>query len=382
MSARPSHEIQLLDYSGRVKRRFFVRSLDGMSYDRVNNDVGSFALDLVGKQAQWVIDNAQLPGAKDYFVDVLRLDPVTGERRRDHTYLYQYLEFGRQQEDDTVFATLGGYCLNWLLMTRLVDVRHDPLEAGGFLTLSGPASDVMARLVRYNGGAATALLERAWPIFDVRSDGMGHLSGGDYRFDVLLDALQTLALAGNVQFSISFDGRGLVFNVGHTYEDRTVERNYPGRVYTLVSRRRGNLDNPVIVQDFREVQNVAYARGSGSAGNEIFFVQAGERSENSPYGRVEFEYTINRRAGESAGPEALISEVNAALRERAPVMGFEFEATDRQGLRYGYDWDLGWLLTGEYAGVRRNVRVSGVETTVDASGAQVIPVLEDAGDLF
>ena len=220
-----SHEIQVVSYSGRVAKRFSLSDWDGLEYDSVFNDIGTFALSLVGGPAQWVIDNLQLPRpALHFFVDVFRLDPMSRARERDRTFLYQYLEYGHDV-DGVAFATLGGYDLNWLLLTRLVDVRLDPDETGGFLVLSGPASELMSRLVRYNGGDLTASIERMWPRFEVFADGTGFPAGGEYRFDVLLEVIQALALAGRVQFLIRHAGGGeLQLHVGSLFQDRTVER--------------------------------------------------------------------------------------------------------------------------------------------------------------
>ena len=155
--------------------------------------------------------------------------------------------------------------------------------------------------------------------------------------------------------------------------------NYPSRPYTLVSRKRRNIDEPTVIKDYREVRNYAYVRGSGNAGNEVFFEQAGLRDDDSPFGRVEFEVAVNR-SSENDDPLTLLTETDTALSENGPIKQYEFAIKDRQGTRYKYDWDLGWIITGEYGGERRTVRVVGIEAEVDSEGEVISPILEDIGD--
>ena len=370
--------VKILNHAGRTLQVLTDRSIVSLEYSRELNGVGTFSLALVAEQADWVWSNMPLPTGLDYFIEIYRLNPSTNEYDKDETFLTRLVN-PYTTEDNTFFTVIGGFSLNRLLMYRLLVPKEDPFGIGGYITDAGKSVDVIKRLVEVHLGNL-ASPDRILPSLSVYSDNTGGRAGGRWRFDNLLEVCAELANAGNVQFNIEHIGSGqLLMNVGTLGKDKTSTTNFPGAPYTLFSRLRGNLLEPSLILDYKEEKNVVYTRGSGNEENEVVIIQESNRSDNSPYNRIEFEQTASRD-DESDSPTILLTQAKDALIENAPKLEFTFPVQDLPGTLYKVDYDLGDKVSAIWGDFRNDLIISKANISI-AEGVERLSVSVESDQL-
>jgi hypothetical protein len=353
--------MQIRNYEGELIKEFSSQEWLSLKYDRVLNDVSTFACVFPQKEVDWLTDNLLLPNALDYFIDIYRLNEVTGNREIEETY---FLRLANPYEDETGrYFALGGLSLNHLLLRRIIDVEDDSRAAGGFVTDAGAASNVIKDLIIEHLGSNAATL-RQIPNLSVTSDSSGLTAGGRWRYDSLFDVVQELATKGGIQFRAErVLANSIEFTVGTLVTDRTVTMNYPSGVYTLMKRERGNLLNPSLILDYQEQQNYIYALGSKDGDNQTVLKMSGTGVTYSPYNRIEFTQTVRKDDGSNS--LYLLTGAVAGLAANLPSIELSFPVENIIGMQYKTDWDIGDYISVEWSNYEDDLQVKSIEVQVE-----------------
>ena len=375
------YDVRILDYSGRHIYSFDSRNAVSIEYERKYNDIGSFSVALIDKQAEWATKNLLLPTGLDYFAEIYRLNPRTKIREKEGTYFVRLVN-PYYPDSKSLYVIVGGHSLEHLLLRRLIipsvgDVRYDPYASAGYITDAGQSSRVISRLVDVHLGEQ-AIDERRIPNLTVIDGRGGGQVGGRWRFDSLFEEVKKMADAEQVQFSIDrITGNELVCSVGKTFKDLTVDTNYPGSPMTLLKRSRGTLYEPSITLDHQEEKNRVYVRGSGNEENQTVIVEDYTRLDTSPYNLIEFTHSPNR--DEEDSPTILLTEARDSLYENRPNIEITFPMKDVPGAQYKTDFDLGDIVTISEGILTRDVRVTGVSVSVE-QGSDEVSIITNVED--
>lgn len=357
----PNYQIVVLDTSGSVRRIYDTATFYELTYSRVYNGVGRFAVTF---PANAVPDDTF---TLDCFVEIYRESPATSELTREQTYLTRVLH--RYREDDVDKFTAGGVSLEHLLARRIIDPSDDPAAAGGgYSTKAGPADAVIREYVREQAGPLSSAARRI-PNFDVVPvAGIGEGVGDRLRFENLLDVVQKLATRAEIGFVVErISGNQLEMRVGLLTTDRRVDTNYPFTASTLFDPKRGNLRDPSLRIDAIDQKNYLYLQGQGQGSNRIVLQFPGNGLIDSPYNRLEF--VSDARNIEKGSASGLITQGAALLQENLPKTEFDFEIDGTTpGATYRLDFDVGDLVTGQWDEFTEDLRITSVEIALNAGG--------------
>lgn len=366
----PNYQIVLISCAtGNVKRIFDGTSFYEMRFNRVLDDVGSIAITFP------IEDSLPTLFLKDDFIEIRRTSPITGELITEETYLVRLTQRFRENNDER--WVVGGLSLNHLIARRVIDPADDPLAAGGFSTKAGTADEVMRGFAREQM-ADLASVARRFPNFSVGlTPGTAQPVGKRSRYDNLLEVFQDLSLQGQTDFIIvRYSGNSLRLNIQPIGVDRTKTSNYPFAEFTQFDPDRGNLTTPSLVTDSKKEQNFCYALGQGQGDTRIVAKVAGDNLSESPYNRIEF--TADIRQSDRSDPLYLLTGARAALTENQVKQEFTFEIIQgASGTVYRKDYDLGDKITVRWESVSIDLRVTGIEISLDASeGENISTTLE------
>lgn len=149
---------------------------------------------------------------------------------------------------------------------------------------------------------------------------------------------------------------------------RGIDRTYTGFSPFTFSVQRGNLANPVLLEDATEEVNYVYAGGEGTKlSREIATASDTGRAGVSLVGRREAFYDGRMYSGNS-----LTAAANARLRAGRPKTLFNGELLDVEGSLFGVHWGFGDKVTAEMPPDRIDAIVQTVRADVNELGFEQI----------
>lgn len=337
-----------------------VQSLD---YIRKENDVGVLTAVIAGDYA---------PGyfKRDGVLEVWRsingsfpyLDGETGWLIRKPSYATS------ASGEETI--TLEAYDFCDILRRRII-----AYQAGNSYTHKLDfADDLMKDIVVENYGVSTLdALRNISSYLHVQTNvSLGPIVGDDIQHEVVLDTLQNFSNAAweegiRVLFDIVYQS---VLNVEfRTYIDyRGNDHSSTSASPVIVSQDLGNLSEPMIVEDYSQEKNYAYAGGSGE--NDLQTIEEyGDtvRVGASPYNRCEI-YADGGNTTDATILQSIAKDAVAAGKPRLILTG---KIVDTPGFRYGLHYRYGDLVTAQYKGQIFNCRVSAIHVSVDNNGEKL-----------
>lgn len=359
--ALPSYQLKVYNITtGDLMKVYDPAGFHTMRYSRALNGVGSLVV--VFDSIDGLLDTFPL----DTLIDVERTSPVTGDLAREETFLVRM--WHRFREGDTERLIIGGQSLNHLLARRIIDPDDDPLAAGGYSTKSGAADAIMREYALEQAGAS-ASAERQFPNLTVNTvSGSAQNAGRRLRHETLLEIMTDLGDQGGTDFIIDrTSANNLALTIAPIGDDLTKSRNYPFAPFVLINPLRGNIIDPSLKSERKDEQNFIYALGKGPGESRIVLKQAGDGVGDSPLNRVEF--TKDVRVPERGNTLQIQTEMKDALAEVAAETELTFNLSGHEvGSVYRLNWEVGDKITAQWDTVDVDVRVTGVEIDISASG--------------
>lgn len=365
----PDYQLTVRDpFTGAVRTVLDGSAFDDCRYSRALNDIGIFSMTLPS-DPDWPAIFTQ-----DALIEIERTSPVTGFLQVEETYLCRLTH--RFREGDQERFVVGGLSLNHLLARRVVDPADDPLAAGGYSTKAGPADDILVSYANEQCGPSASAV-RSYPNFTVAvSNSVGTPAGRRLRYENLLEVFQDVANQSNVDFlTTRISSNILRLTVAPIGTDKSRSRNYPGSPFVELNPTRGNLSDPSLLSDQKKQQNYVYALGQGPGDQRIVYKLEGEDNHLTPFNRIEF--TADVRMAERGDTTTLRTGARAALYEKQGIKEFTFKPTGTEpGNIYRQDWDVGDVVTIVWDDEFLDLRVRGVEISLDSGGETIVPQLE------
>lgn len=355
--------------TGQLVHVYDQTSLIALRYSRVLNGVGTLALSLENS-------NNNLSAFRlDNIIDVRRTNPVSGNLETEDSYFSRMTQ--RYIENNEERLAVGGVHLNHLLLRRVIDPASDPLEAGGFSTKGGAADTVIRDYVREQAGDL-ANNSRSFDGFTVPAvPGTGAGAGARARYENLLETVQTLAHQGGVDFNIyRTTGKLLEMFIGVMGGDKTKTTNNLTAEWVGLDPNRGNLVSPSLLEDRQNEQNFVYVLSQGQGDGRQLLKMWGTGIADSPFNRV--EYVLDARNIQRGDTLSMYTEGKGDLTKKRTQLKFTYKATGLEpGNVYKLDWDLGDKITVIWDETEQDVRVTGVEVTIDESGESIVTTVEN-----
>lgn len=292
---------------------------------------------------------------------------MTGKLITEETYLAR--KFSRFPEGRTERYAYGGVSLNHLLSRRVVDPTNDPAEAGGFSTKDGPADLVLYQYAQEQI-STLAIPERQIPGLTVPGVlGVADAIGLRLAYDNLYEVFRENARQADISFQISrTSGIAMELNIGYLSADRTQTTNYPNAGFVLLNPQRGNLTDPVLTRDRMNEATFVYMRGKGQGSSRYLLTYFDtDAIAASPFNRIEI--TSDARNTEKGDSQSIFTEAVNALQERKQVITFGFEPSGTEsGNVYRQNWDVGDKISVAWGDESADVRITGIEINLTASG--------------
>lgn len=362
------YQVELLNWDGEIVRVFDPTAFYDLRYSRALNDVGIVAITFP-YSATLLADLNHV----DYFIEVHRTHPVTNTLVREETYLTRLLHRFREGNEERIIA--GGLSLTNLLARRVIVPFEDPLAAGGYSTKAGPADVVMRDYIREQAADLASPL-RSFPNMTVAPiEGNGQGIGKRLRYTNLLDELKTMALQARMDFRIErATGNNLVVKIEVIGRDYRKSTNYPSMPWYGLDPARGDILNPSLMIDNRELGNFVYAMGQGQEETRLVFPAWADTIADSPYNLCEF--TEDASNSEKDDPLSLYTTALEAVKAHRTQREFTYDTTGGQpGNMYRLDWDLGDRITITWDTEEQELRVTSVEISIDSTGETVKPTV-------
>lgn len=239
----------------------------------------------------------------------------------------------RKWNKDENILTVSGVCDNVWLQRRLAlpVVTGPPYSGSEYDVRSGVAETVMRQYVDYNAGP-NANTERQVTGLTLAADGaIGSSITGRARFNVLLEFLQSLAIAGgDLGFKIAQAGSGLEFQV-YQPTDKTAT--------AVFSAGLGNLEGFEYSEEDAEL-NYVYC-GGGGEGTSRTFAEKGDSTSIIDDGRIEF-FKDQRN---TTDPTELTQAIDEELAQKAEKTSLGISPIDTQAVSFMTDYQLGDKVT-------------------------------------
>jgi hypothetical protein len=198
------------------------------------------------------------------------------------------------------------------------------------------------------------------------------------QYEPVLTVLQTLAVQGRVDFSLTHTGSNLfVFEAGYVGADKSKTANYPFSRFVYFSPLRGNLKNPAIVVNAYDETNAIFMQSQGIEEDRITTLFDSQDVYDSPFARR--EKTADAREIEDGGSllDGLTTSANKAILDNQAKISFEFEVeSGANGAIYNVDWMLGDTITANYEDITYDMRVMQVELDITGTTQTIKPTLE------
>jgi hypothetical protein len=138
----------------------------------------------------------------------------------------------------------------------------------------------------------------------------------------------------------------------------------------MFSTEFGNLHNPNLTFDYTRERNVVYSGGRGLETERVVVeVEDTTRSKASPWARSEKFFNCSGQAETTA-------QVTAAgegeLSQHKPIIDFMGVLTDSPSMKFGVDWDFGYLVMIGYRGYQYEAVINWVMLELDGEGKKTI----------
>ncbi len=363
--------VHVLDSSGGPAAILDTVSLATLNYKRVLNGADTFQLTL-----RYDHPAAALLSAKHCPVEIIRY----GQRRDAHCEVTGLVYYSNvfEDEDGATWLIVSGLSLEFELAKRVIDVRDDPLGAGGYSTKEGAAETVMRALVNEQAGALATGLRSVAGLSVGSDNGAGNTVRGRWTWqDNLLEVLQSLTVQGGVDFYITrASGRAYTFEAGAVGADLTRTANWPGSPFVVFDPRLGNLSDPALTRDWRGERTNVLLLGQGSGDYRYLYGALASQIYDTPYSYG--EVTIDARQTEDGSAAALITQAQHALLENRAQEMFEFGLPPQVArMQYNDLWTLGDRVTAQWGvDYRQDMRITAVEVNVSGDGESIMPTLE------
>ncbi|WP_119069206.1 Gp37-like protein [Aggregatilinea lenta] len=363
-----SYTIHILDAQGETVALLDTVRASSLRYERVLDDVSTaqFTLALDDPDAALL--------AKHTWFEVMR-HRTRASAVREGTFLVVVLDQFRD-EDGQDWLICSGVSLEFLLLQRVLDVRNDPLAAGGWSTKQLPRDVLMAQVVHEQAGPG-ALPHGLVPSQQVPgltvedSGGVGDPVPFRRAWDDLLTVLTDLAAGDAMDFElVRTTGVNVVFRARQIGSDRTKAANYPLRPYVVLSPELGRLAEPRLLRDWREEKTVVYLMGQGAGDNREFYGSMAANAQETPYSYA----AVVEDLREADDATEYITQAQATLAKNRATVEFSCTVTQAEDL-YGLVWDLGDVVTVHWAGFERDMRLVGVTVDVSDETETVTPTL-------
>jgi hypothetical protein len=339
IAASIEYDLRLLDPDGVI-----IAPLDAaieFEYTSVVNDLGRVSVTLPGDF------DADLIG-KDNRITIWRKAPGGSLKQMFHGLL-TWWQFS---DDDNGLTTLkiAGASLKGILRRRIVAYTAGSVQA----TKTDQVDDMMKAIILENFGAS-AVAARQLSMFSSAADAsLGPSITKSFAWDNVLDTFKKLSDAARtngteVYFDIvplaagAFEFRTYIGQPGN--DRRSVTTGNP----LIFSKEMGNLAQPSLTIDYDNEYNYIYAGGKGEgATRRIAVAEDSTRSGLSSLARSEGWTDARNEADTDASVQG---EADSALVAGRPVIRFEGSIVDRDGARYGLDWDFGDRVQASYVGM-------------------------------
>jgi hypothetical protein len=231
-----------------------------------------------------------------------------------------------------------------------------------------PAETVLRGYVSAHAGPG-ALPARRWPRFALRPDQeQGTPVLGRYRFDVLLEVCQALALAGGIGFRIVQTLTG------------SLERGLALEVYTpqlradvLLSAEAGTVTGGTS-EITAPGLTAALVAGDGDLTDRALLEQV------DPAAELEWGCRVERLvdARQSGDPALLVQDADQALAEGGATGALSVAIVDTPDVQFGRDYELGDVVPYLLRGVDLQDVVREVRITVERGRTSVVPTIGPA----
>lgn len=363
------YQIVLVDWNGQSPRVYDGAGIYELRYSRALDDVGQLAL-VVPNEPALSTEVFKL----DYLIEVQRRSPVSGLLVVEDTYFTRLMHRFRDGDEDRFVA--GGLSLNHLLMRRIVDPDDDPLQSGGYSTKLGAADDVLFAYAREQCGDL-ASSDRRFPNFSVAGTySVGKTVGQRLRHENLLEVFQNVAAIGACDFTVRrVTGNTLSLDIFPIGANKSKSSNYPGNPFVYLTTARGNLSDPSLETDRKGEKNFIYLKGQGQGKKRKLLKVPGSTINDSPYNRIEF--SGDARNADKADATTLLTDARAQLNKTRPDRQFSFDPTGAEpGNVYRLDWDLGDIVTVAWDDDEFDLRITGVEITINGEGERMKVTVE------
>lgn len=321
------------------------------------NDVGTWELTLDYRAAavpELLADGAGIEIRRDDFV--IMTGPVTRIKR------------DRSDDDNTL--SVSGVDDNVWLQRRIAHPQPastaPPYSVSDDDARTGIGSTVIWQYVNVNLGPG-AIAVRQLPTLTMATDPLvGASVSGRARYDILLDLIQDLAVAGgDLAFRIMQVDDGLQFQV-YEPEDKSTS--------VVFSEGFANISSYSYEKDAPEYTYV-YGGGDGEGALRTI-VEGQDPAEIVAWGRI--ERLVDARQQDD-GPE-VSQQIATALAENSEKLTLDITPIDTPNLKYGTHYQLGDKVTVVLDGVLVSDLVRQVEISLTADGPQKLtPVLGTPG---
>ena len=191
----------------------------------------------------------------------------------------------------------------------------------------------------------------------------------------VLDTLQTICDSARADgHEIYFDlipQDGGTFKFITTFGQPGLDRRIGSASPLIFSKARGNLKKPCLTTDYDNEVNVVYGGGPGEGiSRRVKVVSDAGRIALSAIARSEGFADARMEEDTDA---AVIAAANAALVGGQPVIRFTGDLVDVEHSRYGVDWDVGYRVSAEFAGLTfADCLIRSANVEVDDKGVETV----------
>lgn len=326
-----------------------------LRYTRLLNGVGGFDLTV----------DANSPAAasltEGHFLQVLRngLEEFYG--------IIQEVEYSFGDRSGLEVLKVSGSHVNCFLSWREIV----PPAGNDYDERTGAADDVMKAYVRAHLGPL-AVAARQYSYLMVAADAASAPSRtykGRYP-DNLLAALQAIGLSASVDFECVRVAGGFEFRTYYPRRGLDKTDDNGTRPPVVFARARGNVERGSYRRAGSRVVNHVYVLGQGE-GQYRTVVEREDASSKADWLRREL--AVDARHLDTTAK--LEERGDEELARHLATVSLTLEAANTPNCRYGYEWDLGDLVTGVAWGRKFDAKITAVAVTLSKTSLETVGVV-------
>jgi len=353
------------------------------SYRKRVRTPGAWWVQIDGRDSR--IDNLALDDGLNYIWEFWRRDPQGGlDWYKDFSGLHRhdYFTFGGE---GTELYVARGRGLNDLVGAE--PIRYDKGSAEAYKT--GASETVAKEYVDENIGPGAAAA-RQLAHFTVEADaGTGNAWIGDRANEQLFDVLIELADFAPGDFNIVDLSATTLATVSDTpqfqfqWRDNQwgldcTEGNTDGNKPVIFGRTRQNITNIQYTYSRLDEVNVVYALGAGVGAGRLDRTRtASDAGIDTAWETTSWGRRASVRTSNDQGNTNLDDLADETLYKQRIKKTFRFSTLNVPSLRYGRDWDCGYLATVEHRGESVSQKIIGVTVSVGSDGVvSIVPEAE------